>query len=87
MIAKRYVRLSLIPLLMSLLGFVALAAPDPFRGPLVLLPTWAPQTAVGALVLNQSLYLADAVGLVLLSLATLEVWILAIAWEYRHRRR
>lgn len=87
MINKRYVALSLIPLVMLVLGFAALGAPEPFRGPLIVAQPFSPQLALGLSILTQPLYLADAIGLVLLALATLEIWIIAITWEYRRHRR
>ena len=87
MITKRYAVLSLIPLAMLVLGFAALGAPEPFRGPLIAAQPIAPQLALGLSIFTQPLYLADAIGLVLLALATLEIWVLAITWEYRRHRR
>jgi len=87
MIAKRYAALSLIPLGMLLLSFVALVAPGNFRGPLILAQPFRLNLLAGFLLPTQSLYLADAVGLILLSLAALAVWIIAITWEYRRQRR
>jgi hypothetical protein len=87
MIAKRYAALSLIPLIMLVLGFAALSLPDPLRGPLVAAQLLNPELALNVALLSQPLYLADAVGLVLLALATLEIWVLAITWEYRRHRR
>lgn len=87
MITRRYAALSLIPLVMTVLGFAALGAPEPFRGPLVAAQPLAAQLTLGLLFLAQPLYLADAIGLVLLALATLEIWVLAITWEYRRQRR
>jgi hypothetical protein len=84
MIAKRYVQLSLIPLLMLVLGFAAIGAPDPFRGPVIF--EQASGASLGLALFTRSLYLADAIGLVLLAFATLEVWVIAIAWEYRRRK-
>jgi len=87
MITSRYAALSLIPLAMLVLGFAALGAPEPFRGPLVAAHPLNPQLTLGLLFLARPLYLADAIGLVLLALATLEIWVLAITWEYRRHRR
>lgn len=87
MINRRYVALSLIPLAMLVLGFAALGAPEPFRGPLIGAQPLGPQLALGLSILTQPLYLADALGLVLLALATLEIWVIAITWEYRRHRR
>ena len=87
MINKRYMALSLIPLVMLVLGFAALGAPEPFRGPLIVAQPLSPGAALGLSILTQPLYLADAVGLVLLALATLEIWVIAITWEYRRHRR
>ena len=87
MINKRYVALSLIPLVMLVLGFAALGAPAPFRGPLIAAQPLNPQFAFGLSILTQPLYLADAIGLVLLALASLEIWVIAITWEYRRHRR
>lgn len=83
MIATRYARLSVIPLLMLLLGFAALGAPEPLRGPLVYDSIANP--ALGLAFFKPALYLADAFGLILLALAVFEVWVLAITWEYRRR--
>ena len=87
MIAKRYVALSLIPSGMLLLSFVALVAPGPFRGPLILAQPFRLALLTGFLFPTQPLYLADAVGLILLALAGLGVWIIAITWEYRRQWR
>jgi hypothetical protein len=87
MITRRYAALSLIPLVMLVLGFAALGAPEPFRGPLVVAQPLNPQLTFGLLFLARPLYLADAIGIVLLALATLEIWVLAITWEYRRYRR
>jgi hypothetical protein len=87
MITKRYAALSLIPLAMLVLGFAALGAPEPFRGPLLAAQPFGPGAELGLSILARPLYLADAVGLVLLALATLEIWVLAITWEYRRHRR
>jgi hypothetical protein len=84
MIAKRYVQLSLIPLLMLVLGFAAIGAPDPFRGPVIF--EQASGLSPGLAFFTRSLYLTEAIGLVLLAFATLEVWVIAIAWEYRQRK-
>ncbi len=87
MIAKRYMALSLIPLGMLLFGFAALGAPEPFRGPLIAAQPFAPAVSAGVTFFSQPLYLADALGLMLLALAMLEVWIIGITWEYRRHRR
>ena len=71
---------------------MALAAPNPYRG-LVLVPVpadnpLAAQTNIlGLSLLQQPIFQADLVGLVLLGLATLEIWIVAFAWEARRRRQ
>jgi uncharacterized membrane protein len=87
MIAKRYAALSLIPFGMLLLSFVALIAPGPFRGPLMIAQPFQVTLLTGFLFPMQPVYLADAVGLVLLALAALGVWIIAITWEYRRQWR
>ena len=87
MIAKRYAALSLIPSGMLLLSFVALIAPGPFRGPLMIAQPFRLTLLTGFLFPTQSVYLADAVGLVLLAFAALGVWIIAITWEYRRQWR
>ena len=88
MIARRYAALSLIPLATLLLGFVALGAPEPFRGPLVAAQPFGGEAGfAAAAALQQPLYLADALGLILLALSVLLVWIIAITWEYRRHRR
>lgn len=87
MIAKRYMALSFTSLILIFLGFMALAAPAAFRGPLVVAsPSLTSSATLGFPAFHQSLYLADAVGIVLLALATFEVWIIAITWEYRRQR-
>lgn len=83
MIASRYARLSVIPLLMLLLGFAALGAPETLRGPLIFNSAANPTLSLA--LFKPALYLADAIGLILLALAVLEVWVLAITWEYRRR--
>ncbi len=85
MIKPHYSALSLIPLAMLVLGFAALGAPDPFRGPLLATQPFGPNGLLGLGVFSQSINLADAIGLLLLALATLEIWILAITWEYRRQ--
>jgi len=87
MIAKRYAALSLIPLGMLLLSFVALIAPGPFRGPLILAQPFRLSLLSGFLFPIQPFYLADAVGLILLIFAALAVWVIAITWEYRRQWR
>jgi hypothetical protein len=87
MITPRYSALSLIPLAMLLLGFAALSAPEPLRGPLIAAQPFGPDGLLGLRFFAQPLYLADAIGLVLLALATLEIWVLAITWEYRRHHR
>jgi hypothetical protein len=87
MIAKRYMALSMVPLGMLLLGFAALGAPEPWRGPLIAAQPAGQAANAGFAVLSQPLYLADALGLVLLALAMLEVWVIGITWEYRRHRR
>lgn len=85
MIATRYARLFMIPLVMLLMGFAALGAPPLLRGPIIFNSTLAPSAMLGLSVFKHALYLSDALGLILLALATLEVWVIAIAWEYRRR--
>jgi hypothetical protein len=85
MIAARYTRLFVIPLAMLLLGFAALGAPLPFRGPLLFSGQVAPLPTLGLLFFKQALYLSDVIGILLLVVATLEVWVIALAWEYRRR--
>ena len=80
--AKRFAAFSLVPLAMLCLGLGALAAPAPLRGPLVL-DLSANPTSGGLWLLSQSVFLADAIGLGLLLLATLAIWVIAIAWEVR----
>jgi len=87
MITKRYAALSLIPSGMLLLSFVALIAPGPFRGPLLIAQPFQVALLTGFLFPKQPVYLADAIGLVLLALAALGVWIIAITWEYRRQWR
>ncbi|MCC6188099.1 MAG: hypothetical protein IT318_03630 [Anaerolineales bacterium] len=91
MTIKRYAALSLLSVAMLALGLAALAAPAPLRGPL-LLEMPAPgragtSLALGLMLLGPALHLADVAGLVLLTLATVEIWVLAIAWELRRHRR
>jgi hypothetical protein len=81
MIAKRYARLSVIPLIMLLLGLAALGAPEALHGPVIV----ASGSSLGLPYFSSALYLSDAVGLILIALAILEVWVLAITWEYRRR--
>ncbi len=91
MTIKRYAALSLLSVAMLALGLAALAAPAALRGPLLLeLP--APDRAgtnlaLGLMLLGPALHLADVAGLVLLTLATVEIWVLAISWELRRHRR
>jgi hypothetical protein len=86
----RYMALSLISLTLLMAGFLALAAPAPFQGPL-LVPAEAPlawPTAIAGLaMLHQPIFLADLVGLLLLGLAVLEIWVVAVTWEAKRRRR
>ena len=86
MIARLYTALSLIPFAMLLMGLGALGAPDPLRGPLISADSFGPNGLLGLNIFAQPLYLADAIGLLLLALATLEIWVLAITWEYRRHR-
>lgn len=85
MIATRYTRLFVIPLAMLLLGFAALGAPAPLRGPIIFNSQFATLPTLGLLLFKHALYLSDVIGILLLALATLEVWVIALAWEYRRR--
>lgn len=85
MIATRYTRLFVIPLAMLLLGFAALGAPLPLRGPLLFNSQFATLPTLGLLLFKHALYLSDVIGILLLVVATLEVWVIALAWEYRRR--
>lgn len=86
MITRRYTALALISLAMLLVGFAALGAPGPMRGPLVSAGPFSPGGLLGLSIFTQPLYLTDAIGLILLALATLEIWVIAITWEYRRQR-
>lgn len=84
--------LSLISLTLLTAGFLALAAPDPFQGPLVVPmlangPLSASASQLGLALLQQPIYLADLVGLGLLAAAVLEIWVVALAWEALRRRK
>jgi hypothetical protein len=87
---RRYVALSLISLTLLTAGIVALAAPSPFQGPL-LVPVPAALAAqtkfLGVALLQQPMYLADLVGLGLLAAAVLEIWAVALAWELTRRQQ
>ena len=92
MLPRRFLALSLAALVLFALGLLALALPDPYQGPMLLL--WrnstdpgAPPALAGLNLLGSALYLSDAVGLVLLALALVMVWALALSWERRRRRR
>lgn len=85
MIAKSYARLSMIPLLVLVLGFIALAMPAPWQGPMVFRHSLTAGPTTGLMFLMPTLYFADALGLLLLSLATLEIFVIALAWEHRCR--
>ena len=85
MINKRYTALSLIALAALLLGFAALGAPAPFRGPLLTAESAPSSVALGLSILTQPLHLSHALGLILIAVATLTIWIIAIAWEHRRR--
>jgi hypothetical protein len=88
MITWRYTALSLLSLAMLLLGFAALGAPEPLRGPLLMTQPLNPASSLGLLAFPQPLYLSDVVGLLLLALTAFEVWVVAITWEVRrHRQR
>lgn len=92
MMSTRYTALSFLSLVTLILGLAALAAPAPFRGPLVApVPTELPVTGAavtaGLSVLRQPIYLSDLVGLALLVIATLSIWVTAILWEVRRARR
>ena len=89
---RRYVALSLISLTLLTAGFLALAAPPPFQGPLVVpLPANNPLAAstnlLGLSLLQQPIYLADLIGLSLLALAVLEIWVVGLTWEALRRRQ
>ena len=89
---RRYAALSLISLTLLAAGIVALAAPEPFRGPLLVpvpadTPLAGPATALGLAVLQQPIFLADLIGLSLLAAAVLEIWLVALAWETTRRRQ
>jgi hypothetical protein len=87
MLTRRYAVLSLVPLAMLFLGLVVMGTPEPFRGPRIDVPSLPPGSLFGLALLARPLYLTDALGLTLLVLATLEIWVIALAWEYsRHRR-
>ena len=87
----RYVALSLISLTLLTAGILALAVPDPYRGPLLVpvpadAPLAAPTNFLGLALLQQPIYLADLVGLSLLAAAVLEIWVVALTWEALRRR-
>jgi hypothetical protein len=89
---RRYVALSLISLTLVVAGIVALAAPEPFRGPLLVPvpadnPLAAPTNVLGLALLQQPIFLADLVGLSLLAAAVVEIWLVALAWETMRRRQ
>ena len=89
---RRYVALSLISLTLLTAGILALAAPEPFRGPLLVPvpvdnPLAAPTNFLGLSLLQQPIFMADLLGLSLLALAMLEIWLVALTWEVRRRRR
>ncbi len=81
MLPRRFAALSVIALVLFGLGLLALALPVPYQGPLLM------QWGAGAqpAVLGPALYLADALGWLLLALALVMVWALAVAWERRRR--
>jgi hypothetical protein len=88
----RYVALSLVSLTLLMAGIVALAAPGPFQGPLLVpvpadTPLAAQTNVLGLALLQQPVYMADLVGLGLLAAAVLEIWLVALAWEVGRRRR
>jgi hypothetical protein len=87
---RRYVALSLISLTLLTAGIVALAAPPPFQGPL-LIPVPAALAVhtnfLGLALLQQPMYLSDLVGLALLAAAVLEIWAVAFAWEIMRRHQ
>jgi hypothetical protein len=85
--SRRYLALNLIPMAMLLLGFAALAAPEPFRGPLVVARPLQPAWQLGSNLLTQPFYLADALGVFLLAGAVVTMWALAWLWEARCRTR
>jgi hypothetical protein len=88
----RYVALSLISLTLLTAGILALAAPAPLRGPLLLpLPAEMPLAASNNLLalslLQQPIFLADLLGLSLLAMSVLVTWGLALTWEALRRRQ
>ena len=93
MLPRRFLALSLIALVLFGLGLLALELPEPYQGPMLLL--WrdaddpgAPPALAGLNLLGSAFYTSDAIGLVLLALALVMVWALALAWERRrHHRR
>ena len=85
MINKRYTALSLIALTALFLGFAALGAPAPFRGPLLTAESVPSSAALGLYILAQPLHLSHALGLILIAVSTFTIWVIAIAWEYRRR--
>jgi hypothetical protein len=88
---RRYVALSLISLALLTAGILALAAPEPWRGPLLIpvaasAPLAASAGVLGLALLQQPIYLADLVGLALLAAAVLEIWAVGLTWEIMRRR-
>ncbi len=91
MMTTRYTALSFLSLLTLILGLAALAAPAPYRGPMLVpvpadLPVTGTAVSLGLSLLRQPIYLADVVGLALLVVATLSIWAIAILWEVRRHR-
>lgn len=89
---SRYLALSLISLTLLTAGFLALVAPDPYRGPVLVPvaadnPLAAQTNLLGLALLQQPIFLADLAGLILLGLATVEIWAVAFTWEARRRRQ
>jgi hypothetical protein len=50
------------------------------------LPLGSPAALAGLTLLRHPIYLADVIGLGLLLVATLAIWVVAIAWELRRLR-
>lgn len=88
----RYVALSLVSLTLLTAGILALAAPEPLRGPLLVplldgTPLAELRSFLGRALLQQPIFLADLIGLLLLAAAVLEIWVVALTWEALRRRR
>lgn len=89
---RRFVALSLVSLTLLTAGILALAAPEPYQGPLLVpvpanTPLAASTNLLGLSLLQQPVFLADLVGLALLAAAVLEIWLMALAWEVLCRRQ